>query len=152
MTKLAKSYGLSDVGLRKKCKKLNIPLPQSGYWAKKQFGKAEPPPPLPPFDGDEEVEFHTAREEKCRIAREQYEKVKDKISFEKLDENRIPVASKLLSPHPLIAQAREILNSTKPSAYDKGILSAKWKNCLDIRASRDTLGRALRIMDALIKA
>ena len=32
MIKLAAEYGLSDNGVRKICKKLNIPLPKSGYW------------------------------------------------------------------------------------------------------------------------
>jgi hypothetical protein len=57
MTKLAKSFGISDVGLRKKCKKLNIPLPPQGYWLRKQFGKTTPRPELPAYDGDDKVEF-----------------------------------------------------------------------------------------------
>ena len=39
MHKLAKKYNLSDVGLAKICKKLKIPLPGRGYWAKKAAGK-----------------------------------------------------------------------------------------------------------------
>jgi hypothetical protein len=45
---LAKKYGLSDVGLAKICKKLNIPRPGPGYWAKKAAGRpVGKPPPLP---------------------------------------------------------------------------------------------------------
>lgn len=32
MQKLAKEYGLSDVGLAKTCRKLCIPVPRRGYW------------------------------------------------------------------------------------------------------------------------
>lgn len=39
MIHLAKKYGLSDNGLRKICRKLNVPLPEPGYWAKVQYGK-----------------------------------------------------------------------------------------------------------------
>jgi hypothetical protein len=39
MTKLAKLFGISDVGLRKICVKHNIPTPPLGYWAKLSFGK-----------------------------------------------------------------------------------------------------------------
>jgi hypothetical protein len=47
---VAKKYGLSDVGLAKICKKLNIPRPGLGYWAKKSAGKnVGKPPPLPPL-------------------------------------------------------------------------------------------------------
>ena len=36
IVRLAKQYGLSDVGLGKICKKHNIPKPRPGYWAKVQ--------------------------------------------------------------------------------------------------------------------
>jgi hypothetical protein len=36
MTIVAPRYGLSDVGLMKICKKLRIPVPGRGYWAKCQ--------------------------------------------------------------------------------------------------------------------
>ena len=36
---VAKKYGLSDVGLAKICRKLRIPLPGVGYWAKLRAGK-----------------------------------------------------------------------------------------------------------------
>jgi hypothetical protein len=48
MQKVARKYQLSDVGLAKVCKKLNIPKPGLGYWAKKAAGKPIPKrPPLP---------------------------------------------------------------------------------------------------------
>jgi hypothetical protein len=51
MTAVALKYGLSDNGVRKRCKSLNIPLPPFGYWAKIKAGKpAAERPPLPPFD------------------------------------------------------------------------------------------------------
>lgn len=51
MTTVAVKYGISDNGLRKRCKSLNIPWPQNGYWAKIKAGKPVPDrPPLPPYD------------------------------------------------------------------------------------------------------
>lgn len=45
---VAKRYSMSDVGLGKICKKLKIPRPGLGYWAKKAAGKPLPTrPPLP---------------------------------------------------------------------------------------------------------
>jgi hypothetical protein len=50
MTTVAKRYGLSDNGLRKRCIKLEIPLPPVGHWAKLQAGKKSvPKPKLPPM-------------------------------------------------------------------------------------------------------
>ena len=59
MRRLAPQYGLSDVGLAKICKKLNIPRPPVGYWAKKEVGKAPARPKLPEADkhGDDLVEL-----------------------------------------------------------------------------------------------
>lgn len=43
---LAKGYGLSDVGLRKICVALDVPLPPRGHWAKLAAGKSIPKPLL----------------------------------------------------------------------------------------------------------
>ena len=37
---LAKKYGISDVGLAIVCRKLSIPLPGRGYWARKEVGQS----------------------------------------------------------------------------------------------------------------
>jgi hypothetical protein len=42
MIRVAKRYNLSDVGLAKVCRKLNIPRPGRGYWEKKGAGKPLP--------------------------------------------------------------------------------------------------------------
>ena len=36
---LARKYNISDNGLRKICIKMNIPLPETGYWQKLRYGK-----------------------------------------------------------------------------------------------------------------
>ena len=47
MTTVSKRFGLSDNGLRKHCKSMNIPTPPAGYWAKLKFGKQTKIIPLP---------------------------------------------------------------------------------------------------------
>ena len=44
VTTVAKRYGISDVALRKICRKLAVPLPPLGYWAKIAAGKKTPYP------------------------------------------------------------------------------------------------------------
>ena len=56
MVALAQKYGISDVGLRKKCKKLNIPLPPQGYFLRDKR-KKENRPLLPPYQGDGVIEI-----------------------------------------------------------------------------------------------
>jgi hypothetical protein len=54
-TKLARQYGISDVGLAKICKRHDIPRPPRGHWAKLANGKRVRRPPLPKLD-DEALE------------------------------------------------------------------------------------------------
>jgi hypothetical protein len=37
MIELAKDFGLSDVALAKRCRKLGVPVPGRGYWARKGY-------------------------------------------------------------------------------------------------------------------
>jgi integrase len=49
---LAKEYRVSDVALAKACKRLHVPLPGRGYWAKKAANQpVKTRPPLPPASG-----------------------------------------------------------------------------------------------------
>jgi hypothetical protein len=47
LKRVAEEYGVSDVAIGKACRKLMIPLPGRGYWAKKAANQpVEPRPPL----------------------------------------------------------------------------------------------------------
>src|SRR5262245_31040494 len=48
MSRLAMDYGVSDVALAKTCKRMNIPRPGRGYWARLAAGAKPKRPPLPP--------------------------------------------------------------------------------------------------------
>jgi hypothetical protein len=50
VTKLAKTLGISDVGLAKVCRRANIPVPQRGYWAKITAALPAARPELPQYD------------------------------------------------------------------------------------------------------
>ncbi|OGB25655.1 MAG: hypothetical protein A3I66_00010 [Burkholderiales bacterium RIFCSPLOWO2_02_FULL_57_36] len=73
MTTVAQRYSLSDVGLRKICVKLAIPVPPRGYWARLAAGQPMEKQPLPQSEGpstfvrsiriderNDEVEHHVA--------------------------------------------------------------------------------------------
>src|SRR5580700_10492940 len=47
MLELAKDFGISDRGLAKRCKRLGIPVPGRGYWARVDAGQAPYRPKLP---------------------------------------------------------------------------------------------------------
>jgi hypothetical protein len=48
MSQLAKRFGVSDVGLSKACRRAAIPVPERGFWAKRQAGKPTVQQALPP--------------------------------------------------------------------------------------------------------
>ncbi len=48
ISKLSKEFGLSDVGLAKACRKLSVPIPPRGHWARKTAGKPVAQVALPP--------------------------------------------------------------------------------------------------------
>ena len=53
MTKLAGEFGISDVALSKKCKKLGIPRPGLGYWRRVESGWRGKKMPLPKRKADQ---------------------------------------------------------------------------------------------------
>lgn len=56
---VASRLGVSDVAVGKACRKAAVPLPERGYWAKKNAGNDHPRPELPPrFPGaSDEITF-----------------------------------------------------------------------------------------------
>lgn len=57
LRKLAERFQVSDSYLARVCDSLNIPRPDAGYWAKKDAGKASPPPALPAAQAGEPTEW-----------------------------------------------------------------------------------------------
>lgn len=47
ITTVAREWGISDQGLRKVCKKIQVPVPPRGYWARTRAGQRVSRPRLP---------------------------------------------------------------------------------------------------------
>jgi hypothetical protein len=141
--KLAKDFGLSDVALGKMCKKHSIPKPPLGYWAKLAHGKAVPRPPLPNID-DQRLERIEIRKKPLSSSGPKPQ------ANEQEKETPIAVPERLTSPHPLVRSTIEALKNLTPD--ETGILRSRTSGCLNVRVGRQSVGRAMRIMDALIKA
>jgi hypothetical protein len=144
-TKLAKDFGLSDVALGKICKKHSIPKPPLGYWARLAHGKTVARPPLPSI-GDQRLEIIEIRKRPFFSAGPKPQ------STELEKEPPIPVPERLISPHPLV---KATIDALKNSTLDEaGILRTRASgcSCLSVRVGRQSVGRAMRLMDALIKA
>ncbi len=49
MSSLAKEFGLTDSGLAKRCRAVDVPIPYRGYWARKAAGQKPSQTPLPKY-------------------------------------------------------------------------------------------------------
>jgi len=60
MSKLAEGWGISGNGLKKVCRRVQIPVPPRGYWAKLKAGHRVKRPSLPalPAASGQEIIFH----------------------------------------------------------------------------------------------
>jgi hypothetical protein len=150
VSKLARGYGLSDRGLGKICKRLEIPVPGRGYWQMKKKGLKMPVPPLRSTKKSNATGAYIHRTSKPHTDGEQDHETCDLVTAEKLPENKITVPSSLDSPHFLIAITQKSLMGAKVD--DRGLKQPRARGCLDIHVGQDSIDRAMLIMDTLVKA
>ncbi len=152
MIQLAGQYGLSDRGLAKICKKINVPVPPRGYWATTRSGIKLKRPALPKLrKGDPESHTLTSYRQQSRESEklENFsEKAKNLFALV-LDAAPIKVSARLNSPHPLFLKTQKHLGRQKPKDYP--LISPTIKGCVDIKVAPENLQRALGIVDAVIQ-
>lgn len=145
---VAQRYGISNVALAKICRKLDVPRPGRGYWARKAAGQEVQPTPLPALKQGEPSQHRVRRWRAPDDEAEAPATLKDLLAHEKEYGERIVVPEQLVAPHRLIRLSLPLLEKSKRTIDE--ILEER--ACLNIRVSPAVLDRALRIMDALLKA
>lgn len=110
LTQLAKKYGMSDNGIRKVCKAMNIPLPRVGHWAKIAAGQVIPKTPLPSRTKRSEFISYLLPSLSLGELAEERLWLKERESFEKQNTNRIVVDLQPKQLHPLIVPFRDRLH------------------------------------------
>lgn len=149
LTKVATKYGISNVMLAKVCRKLKIPVPGRGYWAKQRFGKPVKRAALPEMK-DVPVMYRSERPANGASAqpvKSQPEPTDPEYMQIKEVESRSLVIDPAAERHTLIVTSQRILRQAH--ADSRGILQPNWE-CLDIRVSKGALDRAIAIMNAVI--
>jgi hypothetical protein len=139
---VARRYSVSDVALAKTCRKLAIPLPGRGYWARLRAGQRLKREPLPPRTAEVPQTLPVCRALPPKEEREASPETAARMAEESEDEAVIVIADTLERPHPLVRDANKYFRMR-----ERPLVSH-----LDLSVSRDSLDRALRILDALIKA
>lgn len=147
---LSKEYQISDNGLRKICKRMNIPIPMKGYWQKPSYFKEKNKIKLPTkFEGTDKVTLTLLNEDSHETPLAAQARIKKEI--ETTPNLPLKVPEKLTKPDPLIKEAREILRDEKQCfSPHRGIIASR-RGSLNIRVSYRNISRALKFMDTLIK-
>lgn len=152
LTTLAKEYDLSDVGFAKLCKSLNVPRPSVGYWARKAAGYSLKQTPLPPpkvgSASDATLRLRQSPPSAEIATTPEAAELARRLLLEQDPDQKITVDAELVRPHRLVRLSRPLLRKAK--TFSRDVLIAQ--ECLDVHVSPGSLDRALRIMDALLKA
>jgi len=149
-TKLAKEFGISDVALGKICRRMDIPKPPPGYWRQIETGRQIQIPPLPEANEDTLTSVRIPPHFQAEQLALKDPQVSERLAAEQLSENRIVVPGTLADPHPLIDR---MLRHREKRASGRETDEGDERDSLpDIEASDGSLDRALRIMDAVLKA
>lgn len=143
MMRLARTYGMSDVGLAKVCQRYNIPRPARGYWAKKQHGQPVRRAPLPQPDYDPMIGL-SGGPPRPQLPKD----VADMLARERDPANRITLDDSAAARHPLVAAATAELETVPID--ERGLLVAPAAIGLSLTLSPGILQRALHIVDALL--
>lgn len=176
VTTVAQRYNMSDNGLRKHLKRLWIPLPSAGCWAKVKAGQKVSKPDLPKVRGELKKyvyqyvikyrpDIDQLTDDELKASKALFFLTDDTISF--IDEtcSQIQVKSQLRNPHNLITKHKE--ESVYRKKRDKELTQASFNTnyynitkskyrgneaMLPIDVSDKNLNRAYRILDALMYA
>jgi hypothetical protein len=141
---------LSDVGLRKICKRHNIPLPPQGHWARSPERRSPKRTPLPQPDKDWDLEFSIPLQPTPEGQDELDEKFGPQIAAESLPENQITVAPNQESRHPMTKAVAKRLEKARVDQY--GGITCAIPTAFRVRVPLKSIDRALGIIDALAAA
>lgn len=154
MVQLSRRLGISDVGLSKVCDRMRIPAPGRGWWAKKEAGhpvKRDRLPPLPK-DAPQSMRQVTITPRPNAQGLAASERVTAQHAIESKPENQIMVPDLLEDPHPLVVQTVKTFRGAKREPGKDFLAPKEPSKALGIFTSLESVDRAMRIMDSLIKA
>lgn len=147
ISRLAKEYALSDNGIRKLCKRYDIPIPKNGYWSKLKFNKPVKKENLNPIFGGVDKIVITIREEGNAVNIDQTPLTIRTKEIENDPKAPLTVPDEIIKPDILTIQTKQ---------YWKGKISfTSYREdnriIYPIRVEKNNRERALRFMDAFTK-
>ena len=149
-SKVATKYGISDVMLGKVCRKLSIPVPGRGYWARKTAGQKMIEPSLPVLKKVPIVQRFKVPDENAVKDQPPVPEPSDAefLRIKEMEARTIDLGS-IEKRHKMVIASEKRLSSGRPNR-DQILESRSTDPCLAVQVSAGTLERALKIMNAII--
>lgn len=142
---LAKKLGISDVALGRACKKMRVPVPGRGYWARLASGQRLPKQALPKLRSGDMTEYSVYRWREGPGDPEAERPNKAPLPPDEAD--KIPVPMVLHHLHPLLKKHLDSFGQMEGRFTD----FLKSHTCVALWVSPESLDRALRIMSTLFE-
>jgi hypothetical protein len=149
MSSLTKKYELSYAELRRICNELSIPIPENGYWSKIHFGKPVVIEKLcDDYSGKVEITF-VVKDVNVVSKADLQRSVGDADEENSKSPFRVP--DRLVNPDILITNTKDYYDAVKRYDWRSNTDYPSHEDVLNIDVSKDSLPRAFRIMDTIIK-
>jgi hypothetical protein len=142
MLRVAERHGVSSSFLARVCTVMNVPRPPRGYWAKLEFGKAEPQPPLPEARPEDKLVWNRSNDPDI-VARPL---PKAPITVPRLRKVAVALPPKR---HALVTGVRDLF--LKGRTNDAGLLRPSKRLLPDLVVSEKTLDAALDAANQLFQ-
>jgi hypothetical protein len=154
MIEVAASYGITGTGLKKACKRHQIPTPERGYWAKLAHGKTVRQKPLPKLT-DESLARITitgrwaAQSEGVRRAKAQArERLANAAPPEAHAKTKTPRTAEPPPEPPILAATRRAISKVRADA--QGFAAIQGAGIAQLRVAPASIDRALSILSQLL--
>lgn len=148
MVQAAKRFGITDVGLAKICRSNDIPLPPQGYWSRNASNRGGPQLPLPNPDSDTRIVIRGVSHRPKKPALP--DDIAEVIAAVRRKQSPVVVRDNLRGAHPLVTSANDELRSAR--CGPERIIIVPDSPSLQLAVSKNSLRRALLVMDAVLRA
>ena len=151
MSSITKKYSITYSELKKICNEMSIPVPENGYWSKLKFGKKVSKPILPVnYAGKNEIEFFERILPDNALDRSKTgQETQDGLEGKGMNIFKVP--EKLTHPDILITNTKNYLDAVRKYDWRSNASYPTRRDVLNVNVSHESLTRALRIMDTIIK-
>jgi hypothetical protein len=151
MTSVCKKYGLTDNGLRKHCKSMNIPTPPMGYWSKLKHGKNAEITPLPKLAPENKQSTDLTESEIILTPPLDRNKLRE-LEISDNDTTVFIVPEVLYAKDPYVIDTIEKSRRESENSYlKKNPYKVKIGPTLDVSVTNTCLHRALSIFETIIR-